>query len=289
MFSQLHHLFSSKSFLSLATVSISLASLGFTAKPADAAVLALSDRNSLVAYDPDLFGNPVNNGVILWTVEDVNQLFQNQFWYRIGSEGRENTINTLQLTRVEQSQPTSNQLSVAYTGSDLEISLDFKLLGGVPGSGKSKLFENIKIKNTGSNPLDFHFFNYSDFDLNENGRQDTTIISSNKAKQFDKFTVVTEVVEPVASYYQVSPFSDILDSLNDNAPTTLNNFAGAIKGENTYAFQWNFVLNPEQSFVINNFKFIEPVPESNMTLSLIVFSGLMLMARLRLRFPNSPH
>lgn len=279
MFNQLSHLFSSKTFLSLATVSISLASLGFTAKPANSAVLALSDGNSLVAYDPDLFGNPVNNGVILWTVDDVNQLFQNQFWYRLGSEGRENTINTLQLTRVEQAQPTSNQLSVAYTATDFEISLNFKLLGSVPDSGKSQLFENIKIKNTGSNPLDFHFFNYSDFDLNENGQQDTTIISNNQAKQFDRVTVLTEVVDPVASYYQVSRFSDILDSLNDNTPTTLNNFTGAIKGENTYAFQWNFILNPEQSFVINNLKIIKPVPESKMTLSLIVFSILMLMAR----------
>ena len=267
-------------FVSGATAAIILTSLGITARPAKSAVLALSDDNSIAAFDPSFSDIPSNNGILFWTVDDVNQLFQNWFWYRVGSEGRENSINTLNLIGLDQSQPADNQLSVTYAGTDFEIALNFTLDGGAQGSGMSSLFENITIKNTGSNQLDFHFFNYTDFDLTENGEQDTTKIGSGIATQLDNFTLATEVIDPAASYYQVSPFSNILDALEDDVTTTLANFSGPLTGDNAYAFQWDFALEPEQSFSINNHKSIAPiesVPEPTMTLGLIAFSGLMLI------------
>jgi len=267
-------------FVSGATAAIILTSFGITARPAKSAVLALSDDNSIAAFDPSFSDIPSNNGILFWTVDDVNQLFQNWFWYRIGSEGRENSINTLNLIGLDQSQPADNQLSVTYAGTDFEIALNFTLDGGAQGSGISSLFENITIKNTGSNQLDFHFFNYTDFDLTENGEQDTTKIGSGIATQLDNFTLATEVIDPAASYYQVSPFSNILDALEDDVTTTLANFSGPLTGDNAYAFQWDFALEPEQSFSINNHKSIAPiesVPEPTMTLGLIAFSGLMLI------------
>jgi hypothetical protein len=267
-------------FGSVVTAAIILTSLGITARPAKSAVLALSDDNSIAAFDPSFSDIPSNNGILFWTVDDVNQLFQNWFWYRVGSEGRENSINTLNLIGLDQSQPADNQLSVTYAGTDFEIALNFTLDGGAQGSGMSSLFENITIKNTGSNQLDFHFFNYTDFDLTENGEQDTTKIGSGIATQWDNFTFATEVIDPAASYYQVSPFANILDALEDDVPTTLANFSGPLTGDNAYAFQWYFALQPEQSFSINNYKSIapaKPVPEPTMTLGLIAFSGLMLI------------
>jgi hypothetical protein len=267
-------------FVSGATAAIILTSLGITARPAKSAVLALSDDNSIAAFDPSFSDIPSNNGILFWTVDDVNQLFQNWFWYRIGSEGRENSINTLNLIGLDQSQPADNQLSVTYAGTDFEIALNFTLDGGAQGSGISSLFENITIKNTGSNQLDFHFFNYTDFDLTENGEQDTTKIGSGIATQLDNFTLATEVIDPAASYYQVSPFSNILDALEDDVTTTLANFSGPLTGDNAYAFQWDFALQPEQSFSINNYKsiaLVKSVPEPTMTLGLIAFSGLMLI------------
>jgi hypothetical protein len=275
-----HFNFLERHFVSGATAAIILTSLGITARPARSAVLALSDDNSIAAFDPSFSDIPSNNGILFWTVDDVNQLFQNWFWYRIGSEGRENSINTLNLIGLDQSQPADNQLSVTYAGTDFEIALNFTLDGGAQGSGISSLFENITIKNTGSNQLDFHFFNYTDFDLTENGEQDTTKIGSGIATQLDNFTLATEVIDPAASYYQVSPFSNILDALEDDVTTTLANFSGPLTGDNAYAFQWDFALEPEQSFSINNHKSIAPiesVPEPTMTLGLIAFSGLMLI------------
>ncbi|GAB1544345.1 hypothetical protein NUACC21_70210 [Scytonema sp. NUACC21] len=262
------------------TATIILIGFGITERPAKSAVLALSDDNSIAAFDPSFSNIPSNNGLLFWTVEGVNQLFQNQFWYRVGSEGRENSLNTLNLISLNQSQPADNQISVTYAGTDFEIALNYTLDGGAQGSGISSLFENITIKNTGSNQLDFHFFNYTDFDLTENGDRDTTKIGSGSATQLDNFTFATEVIDPAATYYQVSPFSNILDALEDNVTTTLANFSGPLTGDNAYAFQWNFALEPEKSFSINNYKSIAPVkqvPEPTMTLGFIAFSALILI------------
>ncbi|MBW4605839.1 MAG: PEP-CTERM sorting domain-containing protein [Hassallia sp. WJT32-NPBG1] len=275
-----HFNFLERHFVSGATAAIILTSLGIIDRPAKSAVLALSDDNSLAAFDPSFSDIPSNNGILFWTVDDVNQLFQNGFWYRIGSEGRENSINTLNLIGIDQSQPADNQLSVAYAGTGFEIALNFTLDGGAQGSGMSNLFENITIKNTGSDQLDFHFFNYTDFDLTENGEQDTTKIGSGIATQLDNFTFATEVIDPAASYYQVSPFSNILDALEDNVTTTLANFSGPLTGDNAYAFQWDFAVEPEQSFSINNHKsiaLVKSVPEPTTTLGFIAFIGLMLI------------
>lgn len=266
----------------MVTAGISLTSLAITAKSAQSAILTLSDDNSVVAFDPNSSVNPASNGLILWTVDDVNQLFQNQLWYRINSQGRESPINNLNLIHLDQSQPGDKQISATYAGSGFEIVLDFTLDGDSEDSGRSNLFENIAIENTSSDKLDFHLFNYTDFDLNDNGTQDTTKIGSNKAEQFDQFTWATEVIEPKATYYQVSPVSNILDSLEDNASTTLNDLSSLLSsGDNAYAFQWDFTLDPEKSFLIKNYKSIKSVPEPTIIPALVGFSGLMLLCYLR--------
>ncbi|BAZ49781.1 hypothetical protein NIES4103_23930 [Nostoc sp. NIES-4103] len=244
--------------------------IGITEQSAKSAVLALSDDNSVAAFESSFSDNPANNGLIFWTVDNINHLFHNQFWYRIGSTSKENDINTLNLIGINQTEPGSNQLSATYAGTGFEIALNFKLDGDAPNSGRSSLLENIEIKNTGLEQLDFHFFNYTDFDLTENGEDDTVKISRDLATQFDSFTVATEVIKPSANYYQVSPFPDILNALTDNFPTTLSNFAGPLTDENAYAFQWDFVLEPQKSFSIKNYKSIKPVPEPTMILGCLI-------------------
>jgi hypothetical protein len=269
-------------FSSVVTAAIILTSLGITARPAKSAVLALSDDNSIAAFDPSFSNIPSNNGLLFWTVDNINHLFHNQFWYRIGSTSKENDINALNLIGINQTQPASNQLSATYAGNSFEIVLNFQLDGGVPGSGTSSLFQNIDIKNTSSNKLDFHLFNYTDFDLTDNAQDDTTKISNNTATQFDSFTLAKEVINPSASYYQVSPFPNILDALSDNFPTSLSNVGGPLTGEDAYAFQWDFVLEPEKSFSIKNYKSIKPIPEPTINLGyLIGFGFLGMLWRLR--------
>lgn len=265
---------------------------GLTAQPAAASLLALSDDNSIAAFDPNFSENPSNSGLLFWSVDNVNQLFQDSFWYRAGSEGGEALISTLDLLDVQQTQPADNQVSALYAGTGFEIGLDLTLDGGRQGSGVSSLFEDILVTNTGSEPLDFHLFNYTDFDLTNSGEQDTAEIGGQTAAQQDGGTFTTQVVDPVASYYQAAAFPDLLAALEDDAATTLKNFSGPVTGDVDYAFQWNFILDPAASFSISNTKSIAPspapiptptpsasVPEPATALGFISFLGLILLRR----------
>jgi hypothetical protein len=269
-----------------ATISL-ITSLNIAARPATASVYALGDDNSTAAFDPDFSENPSNNGILFWTVDKVNQLFHDSFWYRTGSTSGETSINALDLVKIQQAQPADNKISALYAGKDFEIGLDFKLDGGREGHGVSNLFEDISVTNTGSEPLDFHLFNYTDFDLTNSGEQDTTEIGSQKATQQNGVTFTTNVVEPAANYYQTSTFPTLVNALEDDTPTTLENLSGPLTGDTDYAFQWDFVLDPKALFSINNTKSIashttpetEPtaVPEPTTTFGFITFIFLMFL------------
>jgi hypothetical protein len=270
-----------KKFLFLTTAT-AIFTVGITQQSAQAAVFALNDDNSTAAFEASDSSNPGNSGLILWNVDNTNHLFQNQYWYRIGSTNGENTLDSLNLIGVTQAQAASNQLTATYAGTGFEVALNFKLDGGAAGSRTASLFENIQVKNTGSDNLDFHLFKYTDFDLTDNGQDDKANISNGIAQQFDDFTLATQVIEPSATYYQVGAFPDILNALTDNLPTTLTNFPKTLTGESSYAFQWDFALEPEKTVSITNSTFIQPVPEPTMTLGcLIGLVGVGLFSRLR--------
>jgi hypothetical protein len=271
-----------QSLVCLATATVLNCAIGGEFQSAKAAVLALNDDNSVAAYDPDPATNPANTGLLFWTVDDVNHLFQNQFWYRVGSNGGENVLNSLNLLNVNQPDPTGNTLGLTYGGNGFEIGINLRLDGDVLGSKKATLFEEIAIKNTSNTALDFHLFNYTDFDLTDDGSQDTTAINNRRASQSDRFTFTTDVVKPIATSYQVGSFGELLTALTDDAPTNLNNFSEAIATDNSYAFQWDFQLNPETSYTINNYKTIAPVsavPEPITLIGSLSFGGFLWLRR----------
>ena len=61
---------------------------GYSAK----ADVVLTDFNSTVVIDPTS-----QAGMYTWTVDGVDQMWQQWFWYRIGSAGPEQSIDTLGL------------------------------------------------------------------------------------------------------------------------------------------------------------------------------------------------
>jgi hypothetical protein len=79
---------------------------------AQATLVTLSDLNSTVNIDT---GSQA--GVYNWTVDGTDHLFQQWFWYRIGSTGPESSIDTLTQTAIT---PGTNTLSVTYAGSGLK-------------------------------------------------------------------------------------------------------------------------------------------------------------------------
>src|SRR5207245_4856892 len=128
--------------------------------------ITLTDLNSVAQIDT---GSQA--GMFRWTVDGVSQLAQQWFWYRIGSSGPEASINTI--SPPVNNQATPRQLSTIYTGNLFNVRVDYMLNGSLPGSGRSDMNETITINNTSATALDFHFFQYSDFDLNGTPAGDT--------------------------------------------------------------------------------------------------------------------
>ena len=138
--------------------------------PAAAAPFTLLDENSEVVIDPDP-GLGDDGGVTDWLVDGTDHLFRQWFWYRVGPGGPEAPIDTLGaptvLTLSTDGELDDDAAFISYAGPGFAIEVLYVLTGGTFGSNTSDLAEIIRIRNTGVAPLDFHFFQYSDFDLNE--------------------------------------------------------------------------------------------------------------------------
>jgi hypothetical protein len=248
---------------------------------AQAVTMTLTDLNSTVSIDPSS-----QSGMSNWTVNGINQLNQQWFWFRTGITGQESSIDALPLVGATASNtnlnPGNDKLVIRYgTASTFFIDVTYTL-NGTPSSG-SDMGEQIAITNNSGSPLDFHFFQYSDFDLAGTASGDTvTLDNANTVRQFKGSSVIAEtVVTPPPNHYELALFDATRVRLNDANPTTLSDGATTVgPGDVTWAFEWDPTIAAGQSFQINKDKNLA-IPEPG-TLSLIS-AGLATLAFLRRR------
>ncbi len=251
---------------------------------AHAHVQTLTDNNSTVTIS-----DPTEEGMKSWLVDGQNQLYQQWFWYRIGGSGPEQALNTIPVLSEIQANP--NTLVTTYANSILSIEASYTLLGGAPGSGSSEIVEQIRIRNLTGSPLDFHFFQYTDFDVNGTYADDSIQLYQNLLGLFDtaiqnegNVHFADTIVSPGANHGEAGLWPSILNKLNDSNPTTLNDDPGPKFGDSTWAFQWDQNIAANGDFVISADKkiFIVPIPEptvlSLVPMGLIIF-GLMRRGR----------
>jgi hypothetical protein len=226
----------------------------------------------------------VNNsmaGVSSWVVDGTSQLYNQWFYYRVGTstsgQGGELPISALPLFSSEVNS-AGDVLTLVYGDQrSFTIQVRYSLQGGGAGSLVSDLGEQINIRNWTDHTLDFHFFQYSDFDLAGTPQNDnTTLVNANTIRQTDTTTQATlseTVVTPAPSHYQIANFASLFLALNDGGPTTLNDSsAGAVQpGDMEWAFQWDFSIGAGDTVNISKDKRLDNyrLPDSGTTAGLL--------------------
>lgn len=221
-------------------------------------------------------------GMYDWKINGYDQLSQQWFWYRAGTDAQEYSLDTLTLTGATPF--GSNGLSASYAHPNFTVSLTYVLTGGTPSTGNAHLTESITINNTSSSTLDLHFFQYSDFDL-LGSLNDTAALGRNVSGNFNEALQAeggllgpnfSETVDsPGASRGEVALFPYLLNELNDGLPTTLSNFVGPVgPGDCTWALQWDFTLGAGESRLISKVKNLQIPEPSAVALLALGIAGL---------------
>ena len=261
----------------------SLLTIGGAASVGEAVPLVLSDQNSLIEIDP---GSQA--GMYTWAVDGTDNLFQRWFWFRIGGSGPESSIDTISPAAVT-GFGGSPDGRLTYENAALRIEVKYSLMGGAPGSLDSDLGEQIRITNKTASALDFHFFEYTDFDLNGTAADDTAVmVSPTAVVQTDGTAniVASEslTVTPAPGHHEINIFSATRDSLNDAAPTTLNDSPGPVgPGDVTWAFEWDTSIAPGGSVLISKSLKDAPATVPEPASLLILGIGVTVLRRLERR------
>ncbi|HEX4054263.1 MAG TPA: hypothetical protein VHX86_08360 [Tepidisphaeraceae bacterium] len=273
-----------KSFLFAATAAVATL-LGISAAKSNAAFV-LMNNNSTISLSPS---DPTGPGA--WTVDGVNQLGEEWFWFRIGNSAGQTNLASLPETSsmlLDTTGGTENNFARFTYGSPtaLQVVLTYILAGGQTGSGASDLSESLDISNDGTTTQTYHFFEYTNFNLGDSTTgQSVTITGGNTATVDGNGKEAQTVVSPEPSEYEASSTSAVPDLLSQISSTTssatLDDVASAPSGDTEWGFEWDITLKAGGSYVIAIDKDISPhavtpVPEPAGAVALLGVMGLML-------------
>ena len=229
---------------------------------AEAVTFTLSDMNSVFVVKSA-------SGATGWSVDGIDQLDLQSFWFRTSDTGREYRLSNY-FSHGEIS-PGNRTLDLWYTHSEFQVNVTYTLTGGTSGSGTSDVAETIRITNeTRCHPVHLRFFQYSDFDLGGTpGDDQLWFPNENAVRQVDgggTGMLSETVVTPIPSSHEGEIYPNLRTRLDNTSTTVLDNLpeigGGSIQGDTEWAFMWDRVIDVDDSFIISKDKRLEStVPE----------------------------
>ena len=263
----------------VAAVLVALMCLAAT--QAHGGVFTLVDGNTSAGFNTNS-----QTGQFSWVVNGVNRLQQQWSWYRIGGSGPEASLDTLTITNEGTADvdfdgdPDTLLVKLSGTGFDLELS--YLLLGSAGTNGVSDIAEQLTITNTSATPLDFHFFQFTDFDLT--GSDTAEALGGNTFRQTGGLAVAETVFTPTPSHFETGTRQSLINSLNDGLATTWSGATPAGPGNVAWATQWDAQINPGDSYLIGKATAFAVVPEpSTLSVSVLALLGYLTLSRPRTR------
>ena len=224
-----------------------------------------------------------------WTVDGGNQLNQQWFWYRIGNglAAPINTIGAVAFTTTGTDKLAATYSSGALPGFSLKI--EYVLSGGAINSGASQILETIMVNNTTGGSLDFHLFQYSDFNLGGTAGGDSVQIYSSGTgydyvSQSDGVTEIGETITlPEASRAEARLYDTTRNNLNTVPGYNLDNNLATGPGDATWSLQWDPTILNNTSFEVfkNKSLSVTPIPEPAMVSILTLGLGACGLIRRR--------
>ncbi len=268
---------------------LALLVIAAVAVPAGAVSWTIQDGNNIAIIDDSSMA-----GNYSWTVNG-NELYPGTtdlpgqwFWYRTTGMTQEKSVDTLPLTLSVASDTDgdgfNDTLVLTYTQAGaFEVFLKFSIVGSNVGAFTGDISEQIRITNLSTtDSLDFHLFEYVDFDLGGFLGDRITISGTpnpNEANQADLMgsLVVTEtVIGGNVNRSEAELFNTTLNKLTDGNIDDLAYLAPALPpvnvGDATWAMQWDRVIAVGGDFSFSKDKRVELIPEPLTMLA--VFGGV---------------
>lgn len=260
-----------------------------SARETQATDYLLTDGNSTATVDPNS-----QAGMHQWTVNGVNQLAQQWFWFRTASAGPgQHSIDSISAPAI--TPVGNNYLASTYTAAgQYDVTIEYHLQGG--SFGHSDITENITIDNLSAAPINFTFFQFSNFNLNNMPSGDNISISGspnppdggffNATQTKPGFGISETITTPFANHTEAADKSttDTVNRLNTIPGLTLNDNTSAGPGDVTWAYQWDMTIAAGDSASIFKDKSLvmQVVPEpSTIALGAVGLAALLLRRRTR--------